>query len=279
MIPLKPTHREVPHFTSNTNAVPIALLGTLALGAGGRLAKNLASLMKREPADPELLPGDETAAVVDQTLPVTPEQARRLQERGVNVKLATKLPIKHVDHSILGGLGYGALGATGLLAGWKTTDAIINKLRRRSAESELNRVRERLKRVLSDEPDASDAPVYETMKMAEDYFFKKASIHGVSQLLAVPAAILGGGMVLHGYGSYRQAQSDAKSKSKLEALRRIMDQRKPTAPRVRMVPTVSAAELRELVRKDREEREKAAKDALPSASPAEQALQASAVGV
>lgn len=280
-----------PHWSGNTAAVPVAVLGSLALGAGGRLAKNMLDLFKRDPIESEISTGEPVDAVFDQDVPVTVEQARRLQSSGVGVKIAAGpaepapkvIPTKT---SPLGAIGYGSLAGAGAIAGWQGTDAVINYFRKRSAKAEVERVRAQLQRVLSDTPDEEDAPLYNTMKLAEEAIIKEA---GIFNILTSPfetatraidhvgaktsplLGILGAGLTLGGYGAYRQASGEAKSKSKLRALQRLMELRKTETPRIRMVPTLSRNALLAQVDKEREEKERKSLLMLPAGSPAQQA--------
>jgi len=243
-------------------------------------------LFKRDPIESEISTGEPVDAVFDQDVPVTVEQARRLQSSGVGVKIAAEPVTVPTKPSIFGALGYGSLAGAGAIAGWQGTDAVINYLRKRSAKSEVDRVRAQLQRVLSDTPDEEDAPLYNTMKLAEEAIIKEAGIFniltspfeaatravdGVTAKTSPLLGILGAGLAFGGYGAYRQSSSEAKSKSKLKALQRLMELRKTETPRIRMVPTLSRNALLAQVAKEREEKERKSLLMLPAGSPAQQA--------
>jgi hypothetical protein len=257
------------HWSGSTDSVPIAILGSLALGAGGRLSKHLLDLLKRPAEEPSMSIPASTAAEVDYPVDVTPEQARKLQSSGIDVKVATD-----AGASALGALGYGALAGAGAIGGWKLSDYIIDKIRRSSAQRDVDNVRKRLKQVLEDNPMEEDQGLYNTMKTAEALIKKADFLHPVDSMRAYVApfaALLGAGLVGSGYGAYRRASTESKSKSKLSALRDLLAKERPVTPNIRMVPRVSKSALQDLIARERENKKRELEVSLPSGSPAQQA--------
>lgn len=249
-----------PHWASDSRNVPIAVLGSLAVGAGGRLTKHLIDLLNRAPEEASVSLPKKTEAEVDYPVDVTPEEARKLQSRGIDVKVAGV-----IDNTV-NAIGYGGLGAAGAIGGWKLTDMVIDKLRRRAAEKQVESVRKRLKQVLDDTPAMEDKELHSMMKTAEAM---------VKEALGLPelGAVLGAGLAASGYGAFRTAANESKSRSKLSALRELLARQPAQVPQVRMVPRVSKEALRKLLQREQEKR-KAEAEAVKASSPSEQAVEA-----
>lgn len=260
------------HWSGSLDTVPVAVLGSLALGAGGRLGKHLLDLLKRPPEEPSIgLPAREDAQI-DYPVDVTPEQARKLQAQGIKVKIAAA-----PGASIMGAVGLGAAGGAAGIAGWTLADYVIDKLRRRSAQSDVDDVRNRLKRVLDEDPIDMDKGLYNTMKTAEAIVKNAVSINPMnwgndfSAMVAPLGAVLGAGLVGSGYGAYRRSASESRSKSKLSALRDLIGKQRPITPQVRMTPRLSRESLLALLKEEQELKKKRNEIQTPAGSPSQQA--------
>lgn len=239
----------VPNWSRNPAVYGATALGALALGSGGRLTKNLWDILTsdEQKRGPVKLP-KRTKQVAQIPVEVSLEEAEELERQGVPVRVRKEAAdgdqvnvYKDPDISYLGAGALGALGTTAAIGGWKLTDWVIDKMRQRSAKQELQRTRDRLSRLLDDDPDEQDSAIYGSMKAAEDAYFEghqKVADVGLGTVLAALATVAGGGLalnVLHGIstgGRKNQATERAKRISE------YMRSRRPQQPDVEMVPVV-----------------------------------------
>ena len=163
----------IPHFTEKPSSYTTALLGGLAVGSTTRLLKNLFDLVRRGPTEAPVKLKRRRGQTTEIPVPVSEEEAAYLAEHGMGVKMAadgepTTYRVLRGSPSPWGAAGLGALAAGSTLGGWQATDWLINKLRRRAMESDIDDVRGRIEKLLTDNPDEEDEHLYGVMKAAED---------------------------------------------------------------------------------------------------------------
>lgn len=265
-----------PHFTDifspsssgsyNTamGVVPAVALGSLTIGAGGRLLKNLLALLQRRPEQGAVSLPKAKPNLTEVPVEVSPEEAEELHRRGVAVrrKLAAaqqSVPVVQGGPSPLGALAIGALGTTGLIGGWNLADSAIDYFRRRSAEAEKKRLRERIQALLDDKPDDVDAQVYGSMKAAEDVHFSQpvtktaASMGDILTTLSwlLPSAV-GGGVAFNALAGYQDAQRGSPSLAKSKRVKDYLRMRPAKTPLLTMVPFVRERAAEPVLDKEKE---------------------------
>jgi hypothetical protein len=264
-------------FTGTGGAIPMVAAGTVGVGAAGRLLKSLVDLYRRPPTSTAAGIKQLPASVADIPVEVTPEEADELRRKGVEVKRimpklseAVKTDAVGTDGgsnyfsqfkpSFTGGFIYGGLGALGLAGGWKLTDYIIDKLRKRSIKSDIEKTRARINAILNNEPAQSDLPLHAYMKAAEDLHFsfdgncpineggidKTAASFGgggfssvldiVSSLPAMSGITLGVGTLLAAMRGYNKLSAGGSPYAKLRAMREVFGGRSPGVTSARLSP-------------------------------------------
>lgn len=218
-------------WTGNLGYIPHVALGSLALGAGGRLARNLVDLSRG--GDKRLRAPAMERATASIPIEVTPEEAEELRRKGLKVRKVLKTA--QYDPSILHSIGYGALGAGAGMGGWALADKFLDSMRKRQAEKRRDRVRQRIERLLSGEPDDQDLQIADQMKVAEEQLLsgqdpadllKEA---GVKDWLSLGGMALGAGGLVSLLSGYRKGRESSKARAKAQALRRLLRER-PVAP-------------------------------------------------
>lgn len=275
-----------PHFSNIVESPSTAIgLGLLTLGAGGalRLGKSLLDTYRRPDviSGPKQMPRRRSSGA-DIPLEVTEEEAEELRRQGVKVReVASKTASDEVVQgkpSALGGLALGAIGTGGALAGWGLTDMAINALRSRAAKADADRIRERIQRLLEDDPHEMDTQLHSQMKTAED-----AYINGHTKVAAVDSlkrigqavdtawwllpALAGSGMTIHALGGLRSAMRDSRALEKAKARRRFARHRMISeTPEARLVPVLRRQEqdIQQVMRDLRKEREAEEEEDKPS---------------
>lgn len=240
----------------------------LTAGAGARLIKNLVDLYRSESdASKEQSVKPFIPAQAEIPVSVTPEEAALLAKRGIQVKRKLKqasveeltqglVAGKDAASSILekskdrkqvkrvlakkAGLFDGIVGgATGVGAaglGWYAIDKLIDNSRKKAAQRDIDELKNRLSKVLNDNPADSDVAVHAMMKAAEDtYFSKQAGLFD------------GIGMVVGGVGAaslaaaYLMAKRNSASNKKIKALKEMLADQKVETPRAVLVPVLETA--------------------------------------
>jgi len=222
MIP-SPSFRTAPHY----------LGGALATGAVGRLLKNLYDLNQRGPTESIVKLPEDTGVSTSIPVEVSDEEAEQLRSRGIQVKSAA---IGLIAEPLAVGAGTGAA----LYGGWKLTDSIIDKWRKREAKKEIEGLRSRLQAVLDDDPADRDQPLHTIMKAASDEYFAAADADGNVKEAAV--GLLAGGLGAAGFfgglKAYNAASRDNRHTVKSKGLAKLLEQYRAKKPAVRLMPYV-----------------------------------------
>lgn len=239
------------HWTADVGSVPVAALGGLALGGGARLGKNLLDLLRRPPTSGVVNIRRGLSNVSKVPIEVTPEQAEKLRRKGIKVKeVMSKAAAVKVSPNFWGGMGLGALGTGAAVGGWNVVDWLVDKTRKAAIESDIENVRQRIQRVIDDEPEEEDERTHAYMKAAEDKFFsmkdeqqemlKEADvIDFIGNLIPWQLGpLLGGAAVVTGLAGYQQAKQHSGSLSRAKRLKRLLASRKARAPMAAMEPVV-----------------------------------------
>ena len=253
-------------WTSTWSYVPHAVLGGLAVGAGGRLAKNLYDLASSDPTQPRTVFRPGRAAVSNVPIEVTPEEAEELERRGIKVRKV--LAKRASDASPWKAMGYGALGTAATLGGWKLTDMVIDSLRRRQAKKEVNRVKDRIRRLMEGNPLEEDVTVYRKMKTASAQRCVKTALFGMGSLrdlLTVGGLGVGSAAVLQLLAGARNAQAGSAAGGTISQLKKTLKRRKAHPASASMTPVVIERE------KDEDEDTEFVQVVPQSGSPSEQA--------
>ena len=237
-------------WTSTWSYLPHAVLGGLAVGAGGRLAKNLYDLASSDPTQPRTVFRPGRAAVSNVPIEVTPEEAEELARRGIKVRKV--LAKRASDASPWKAMGYGALGTAATLGGWKLTDMVIDRLRKQQAKKEVSRVKDRIRRLIEGNPLEEDVTVYRRMKTASAAHSVKTAVFGMGSLrdlLTVGGLGVGSAAVLQLLAGARKAQSGSASSGTISQLKKTLARRRARPASAAMTPVIIERE------KDRDEEE------------------------
>ena len=283
------------NYQTAKNVVPAALLGSLAVGTGGRLVKNLFDLLRgRDGATTLPRPRSQ---VTELPVEVSEEEAEELRRKGVQVrrKLAAtatppvtpdKVKVVNGTPSWLGAFALGGGTTAAGMGGWYLADKVIDSLRRRAAQSDTDRVRQRIQRVLEDEPEEEDARLYGSMKAAEDAHFstpvgQQKTALGLSDLGWILPAAVGSGLTFNALAGFNDAERQSPYAARAGAIKSFLRNRVAGSPQISMVPVLRA--LREKVDDDDEgsmvveevvaDEPAAAVVEKPAGSPAQQARQ------
>lgn len=241
-------------WTGDLGYIPHVGLGALAVGAGGRLARNLWDLSQG--GDKRLRAPKIQRSTAAIPVEVTPEEAEELRRQGVEVKRVLRKRAEY-DASPVQALGYGALGAGGLIGGWSLADHFLDSMRKRQAEKRRDRVRRRIEDLLSDSPSAEDQQVYGQMKRAEqqllDGELPLEKTAGVKDWLALGGLALGAGGLTSLISGYRKGRGSSKAQARTQALRRLLAGRPIATPTATTVPVLVEAQR---AREEEEEEKK-----------------------
>jgi len=230
-------------------AAPQYLMYGAAAGIGTRLLKNLFDVARRgSQTEVETLNLSEPA-VTSVPMEVTEEEAEDLRRKGIKVKkILEKTPsVKTAELGAGAKIGLGATGAAAALAGWKFTDWLVDKARKSVVESDLDKLRKRVKRVIDDSPDDEDIPIHAYMKAAEDHYMKtavsvdfgNAADKGIGALVPDPLLYgLGAIGVLGLVAAYNQVSEESKYKAKVKALKNYMKYKQTDTTTVTVDPVV-----------------------------------------
>lgn len=262
------------HWATDPGYIPVFALGGAALGGGARLLKNLFDLSRRGPTKSPADIARPLAAVSEVPVEVSKEEAEELRKRGIKVRRALTKESSHKKEGIsrlLGSAGLLGLGTLSTVGGWHLADTLIDAARKRAAKKDVDRVKDRIRKILEESPSArDDQKLLGYMKAAEDKYFKKEAL-----LQDIPV-ILGGSLgitgVLAGLAAYNRLKGSAGASPQIAALKASLARRLPQRPRASLVPIL----------KDEEEEEEKEEELLqprfvpvervkPSGSPAAQA--------
>lgn len=238
-------------FTGSAGYLPHVVAGGAALGASGRLVKNLADLLRGSPSSggfsvPKLRP-----AIADIPVEVTEEEAEELRKRGIKVK---RMMAKRaaVSPNFWGGIGYGALGAGSMLGGWALLDKIIDSARKRAIKGDISRVQRRIENILEDRPENEDEKTHAYMKAAEDFYFSKIAhdpeelrkealfpdIGFGTQMGGALGLTIGAGGLLSALAAYNKAKGESKYQQQSAQLARALKRRRAAVPSAALSPYV-----------------------------------------
>jgi hypothetical protein len=219
-------------------------VAALGLGVGGlsRGMKHIIDALRRQ--DPEAAPVEIKRThppITDTEVEVTPEEAEELARRGVHVK-KVKLgqEVSLSDVSLPASLALGALGTGAVIGGWKLSDFLINKLRQRAAQSEREKMYNRVHKMLEGDPESIDVPLHASMKAAEDiHFDKKAlAIQDFPNTAKLILAALGGVGVVAGMSAYQKATAQSKYQTKIKALKDYLKKQQTQTPIASIEPVL-----------------------------------------
>jgi len=246
-------------YSTAAQVVPAAILGGLALGAGGRLVKNLFDMGRPEdePAGVKL-PGRQLD-VAEVPVDVDEEEARRLLRQGIAVrpKLAAEVTTRPGGSDMGGALTLGLLGTGSAMGGWYLADKLVDKFRRQAAKQDVGRVRRRIERLLDDDPEEEDEPVYGYMKAAEDAFFTQSpemqkTALGLSDLWWMLPMGVGGGALINAVAGFQESRRQNPHIAKAKQLKNYLRNRATKRPRVSMVPVLRMKEEEEEEEEERQ---------------------------
>jgi hypothetical protein len=158
----------------------------------------------------------------------------------MNVKKAVSLTDFKVGPESAFALG--ALGTGAVMGGWTLTDKLIDAYRKNRAEAKRDVIKNRLKRIMNDDPAEEDLGLHANMKAAESIYFEKRAFDPVSHVVNPLAALLGGGMLLAGVRAYNQASVSGDEPAKVKALKSYLKRQKTTHPIISTVPVEVAEE-------------------------------------
>ena len=227
-----------PHWSYDFwNSAPKALIGGLAVGGGAMAIKNLINTL-RNPSDRDQDIPKVVAPVTKVPVELTEEEMAELKRREAKVA---------ADTSFLNSIGLGALATGGALAGWHGVGALLARYRKDEAEDRLRRTKERLAKVMADNPEVPDVPLHAQMKAAEDRYFAKQSsvvdgaVNLFDRVMPTPlGALLGGGAVLAGVHGVRQFLEGSKEDQKRKKIQEMLGALRTQTPVVVMDPVVAS---------------------------------------
>ena len=251
-------------WTGDAGYIPHVALGSLALGAGGRLIRNLADIYHGDPVEGRERIKPLASPTASVPVEVTEDEAEELRRQGIKVrrvlaKRAQDTSRPRTNPSIFGGIGYGALGAAGLAGGWALTDYVIDSARKARAKARRDKVRARIEALLDDRPGAADVDIAEQMKVGAarmlagegDALIKEA--FGLKDLAAAGGLAVGGGTLLSLMAGVQRGRKSSPALAKAKALKRLMAQRAVRSPALGIEPVVVERELRRPVEPEEEE--------------------------
>lgn len=224
-------------FTGTPRYMPRVLLGALALGAGARFGKNLLNTAT-SPKGERVRIKSLRPAISDVTIPVSEEEAEELRDRGIRVKEVLRKAAQRVDYdpNPLLGVGYGILGAGGLVGGWRLADYLVDKARKSQAENQLKDVRKRIERILEDQHAVGpDQVVLESIKAAEDAHVKTADVGTVLTGLGM---LTGASAILQALASFKGARRRSVPSAKVRAINQVLQRRQAMTPSASLSPVV-----------------------------------------
>lgn len=231
-----------PHWSQDVGSIPVAMLGGLALGAGGRLTKNVLDLMRRSPTESPVDVSTDTEPVTQIPVAISPEEAKALEQKGIKVRRVTKTAV-----SFAGGAGLGALATGAAYGGWTLADKLINSIRKRQAKGDVEDVRNRLEGLLDATPDDRDVQLATQMKRGEDAtveYIKSASVAAVADwgagtlFGAGTGAAAGAGLTLAAIAAYNKAKKNSIYSEKARALRGLLSKRPTETAFLAMEPVL-----------------------------------------
>jgi len=225
-------------FNSFLEASPY-VAGTAALvGGGARALKGIYDMVSR--GDPEAAPvsvNHTELPMAHVPVPVSGDEAEELRRRGIKVrrvlKQAFEVPTFNVN--IPEAMGLGALATGAGIGGWKFSNWLLNRNRQAAVNEEKERVKNRIKGILSDSPDEEDETLHAHMKAAEDVHFMKVSFitdgwYPGRDVVNSLSALLGGSLVFSGMRAYNQAQAGSESAAKINSLKALLRKKKTEPP-------------------------------------------------
>jgi len=225
-------------FNSFLEASPYVAGSAALVGGGARALKGIYDMVSR--GDPEAAPvnvSHTTLPVAHVPVPVSGDEADELRRKGIKVrrvlKQAFELPTFNINPAEA--MGLGALGTGAAIGGWKFGNWLLNRNRQAAVNEEKERVKNRIKGILSDAPDEEDETLHAHMKAAEDMHFLKVSFskegwYPGRDVVNSLAGLLGGSLVFSGMRAYNQAQAGSESAAKINALKAMLRKKKTEPP-------------------------------------------------
>lgn len=149
---------------------PSDVVGAAGLGVAGGLGargiRHLVDLYRGKEDDTDF--GATPTPAIKVPVEVTPEEAAQLQQHGVQLK--KKLA------GFVNNVAMGVAGTAGALGGWQALDSFLENRRRNRVKGELESTRQRVQKLLEDNPAQPDLALHATMKAAEDLWFEKEAL-------------------------------------------------------------------------------------------------------
>jgi len=216
-------------------AAPFIGGSAMLLGGGARVAKGLLDLARRP--DPESSPENiepTEEPIVEIPVPVSSAEANELRRRGLTVKRAFSLT--DLKGGPVQAFGLGALATGGVMTGWALTDKLVDAYRKSRAEAKRDAMKNRIKRLINDDPSEEDVGLHANMKAAESIYFEKNAWTIEHHIVNPLAGLLGGGMLLAGVRAYNQASVSGEESPKVKALKSFLKKQKTTSPLISTVP-------------------------------------------
>jgi hypothetical protein len=193
--------------------------------------------------------GTTPTAAIKVPVEVSPEEAEQMKANGIQIR--KKLA------GFVGDVATGAVGTAGAYGGWKLLDSYLENRRRDRVKGELEQTRNRVQRLLEDNPMGPDAPLHATMKAAEDLWFDKsaafdwtvpnfasaaggAALRGADSVLGatglgIPLGIFGSLAAMSAYNESRKNKYDQAS----NAIHGFYEHQKEQFPQAELEPVVT----------------------------------------
>ncbi len=243
----------------NIASAPLWALGGAGLGAGARLGKNLADILRERNDTTEVNIKPSVAAVSEIPVDITPEEATELERHGIKInRKKIKQPTAPINpmmpkvalspDGFLSGTALGALGLGGAALGFGLTDKYLDQAKKIKQQKQLDAAKKRIELLLNDTPAQMDVPLHAQMKAAEDHYFenmnKKADfIDFIDGIMPAGLGAIGGmGAVAAGMGAFNQAKQNNRFLAKAKALRSNISHATPDTPFAALDPTVTTVE-------------------------------------
>ncbi|MBY0262418.1 MAG: hypothetical protein K2Q20_08750 [Phycisphaerales bacterium] len=214
-----------------------------AAGIGTRLLKHILDVSRDRDISTPVTGKRLRSPISHVPIDVTPEEAELLSRQGINVKSAgSGLTGPFFENAALG-----ALGTAAAAGGWKLSDWLVERKRKADAAAGLDRSKQRVERLLADDPLPEDVKLAGFMRACEDEFLAKnasivdtaldytVNLPGVNNLgyIAGPAALLG---LARAYQNSK-AKSQGEQKAR-EISSRYVDSLEPETPVLTLQPVV-----------------------------------------
>lgn len=213
------------------------------LGVGARLTKHLIDTFRDRAESADAAKVKRVRPVANVPVEVSPEEAAEMEAKGVKVRRIMKQA--WAGEEAAKGLGAGLLTVGAAGGAYMGADKLINYFKDRAAKAKLEKARNRVAGLLSDEPGIEDIAMHGAMKTAAEHHFKTAGLGVVGGLadaidyVAPPVfPVVGAGLGLAGLAAYHAAKKNNKWKEKLDELKRARENAREVTPEAAVEPVV-----------------------------------------